>query len=114
MEIRVVFNSKLACYGEHGLMNAIRHMGEANSKKVAARVDYLNEDGTISKRVKPCYVVLNRYCDSPTVFVYGENKLASKIYFTLHQLFLNSEYKVKYVKDAKAGQTDMYYRSTIY
>lgn len=114
MEIRVVFNSKLACYGEQGLMNAIHHMEEVNSKKVAARVNYLNEDGTISKRVKPCYVVLNRYRDSPTVFVYGENKLANEIYFTLHQLFLNSEYKVKRVKDTKAGQTDMYYRCTIY
>lgn len=121
MELRVVFNSKLACHGEQGLMNAIRRMNEVNSMKVAARVDYLNTDRTISKRVKPCYVVVNSYFGSTTIFVYGSNKLANTIYFTLHQIthnpghyLYNANYDVKHVKNVEEGETDMYYRCTIY
>ena len=42
-----VFNDKIACHGEAGLINACEMMSKVNSIKIRADVKYLNRKGII-------------------------------------------------------------------
>ena len=51
-----VFNDKIACYGEAGLINACEKMRNINSTKVRADVKYLNRKGYPCRRYRPCCI----------------------------------------------------------
>lgn len=67
-----VFNDKIACHGEAGLINACEMMREVNCTKVRADVMYLNRKGHPCRRYRPCCIEFWEFGKYKSFNVYGD------------------------------------------
>ena len=93
--MNVVFNDKLACHGEMGLIYACEMMREVNSTKVCADVVYLNRKGYPCRRYRPCQIEYWEFGESKSFNVFGDGFVSAWIVDVLRSHYRNSDVYVE-------------------
>lgn len=96
--MNTVFNEKLACYGEAGLINACEMMCKVNSTKVRADVLYLNSKGYPCRRYRPCCIEFWEFGNSKSFNVYGDGFVSEWVVSVLRSHYGDSDVDVNWLE----------------
>ena len=104
-----VFNGKIACHGEGGLINACEMMRKVNSTKVRSDVMYLNRKGYPCRRYRPCCIEYWEFEKSKSFNVFGDGFVAEWVVNTLRAHYINTDVHVNWFEyDAASSQCVSY------
>lgn len=91
-----VFNEKLACHGEAGLITACEMMREVNSTKVRADVLYLNRKGYPCRRYRPCCIEFWHFGKSKSFNVFGDGFVSEYVVSVLQSHYIDTDVHVNW------------------